>query len=134
RQFKGEQARFPGESRCLNPLATNLVHLLREGLKGRGVVSDEGPAAGRRGERRKNPSGGSHPDGALILWHRKALPRPTGRRNGSRPAPVPCPSRPATPPRRHEAHMDLEALKNYRNWIGRSPDEVLASVIDAGGW
>lgn len=30
--------------------------------------------------------------------------------------------------------MDLEALKHYINWIGKSPDEVLRSAERVGGW
>lgn len=30
--------------------------------------------------------------------------------------------------------MDLEQLKNYNNWVGRSPKEVLDSVRQVGGW
>src|SRR5262249_31915584 len=44
----------------------------------------------------------------------------------------------ATPNRQHrpsrELPMDLETLKDYRRWIGRSPEEVLRAVKTVGGW
>lgn len=33
-----------------------------------------------------------------------------------------------------EAQMDLDSLKNYVNWIGKSPEEIRKGVINVGGW